>query len=346
MAAFCVFAPAVTLASRTLKTEKEDAMPNGFIPFAEVKRAVPLEAILERYGLLETLTRKGMNLAGACPFCNGKSGRQFQVNLVKNAWYCFGCKAGGNILDFVAKKDGVTIRTAALRLDSWFELGLVEEKGKPAAEAHAAPAQTPILFAEAPSAGKDTLPSENSPLAFTLKTLDSKHESLEVLGLGAETLERFGAGYCARGLLKGWLAIPVHNHRGELLAYAGLALADGPTPRYLFPPKFHAGLEVFNLHRLTEIAAASGPLYLAPQVLGVLRLSEAGAVSVLGLFDGSLSSEQEKAIVGSLSLYEGFVLVGEGFADRTIARLARYAAVSWVPDLSRQSAASPSALCA
>jgi DNA primase len=268
------------------------------------------------------------------------------VNLVKNAWYCFGCKAGGNILDFVAKKEGVTIRTAALTLDSWFELGLVEKKENSRAEAPAAPAEVQVASPEAPPAVKETLPSENLPLAFTLKTLDPNHESLAVLGLGAETIERFGAGYCARGLLKGRLAIPIHNARGELLAYAGLALADDATPRYLFPPKFHAGLEVFNLHRLLEIAEETGPLYLAPEIEGVLRLSEAGAVSVLGLFDGSLSPKQEEAIVGALSLYEGFVLVGEGFADRTVARLARYAAVSWVSDLSPQSAASPSALCA
>ena len=77
----------------------------------------------------------------------------------------------------------------------------------------------------------------------------------------------------------------------------------------------------------------------------MLRLAEAGMVSALGLFDGSLYSEQEEAIAGALSLYEGFVLVGEGFADRTIARLTRYSAVSWVPELSRISPTSPSPGC-
>ncbi len=310
-------------------------MQKGFIPFAEVKRAVSLEAILSRYELLDGLTRKGMNLAGPCPFCKGASGRQFQVNLVKNAWYCFGCKAGGNILDFVAKKEGVTIRTAALKIDSWFELGLVEEKEKQHAEGLAAPAEARAASPEVPPAAQETLPTSNLPLAFTLKTLDPNHESLAALGFGTETLERFGAGYCARGLLKGRLAIPVHSARGELLAYVGLAL-ENETPRYLFPPKFHAGLEVFNLHRLLEVSEETGPLYLTPEIEGVLRLSEAGVTSVLGLFDGSLSSEQEEAIVGALSLYEGFVLVGEGFADRTIAQLARYATVSWAASVPEQ----------
>lgn len=307
-------------------------MQKGFIPFAEVKRAVSLEAILERYELLENLARKGRNLVGPCPFCKGSSGRQFQVNLVKNAWYCFGCKAGGNILDFVAKKEGLSVRTAALRLDSWFELGLVEEKPQAEAEAPVAPAEPPpAASVEEPPAPKD-LPTENPPLAFTLKTLDPNHESLTVLGLRPETIERFGAGYCGKGLLKGRMAIPIHNPRGDLLAYAGLAIEEGTSPRYLFPPKFYPPLEVMNLHRLEEFPGdEDDPLYLAPDIEGVLRLYEAGFTSALGLFDGSLSPQQEEAITGALSLCEGFLLVGEGFEDRTVARLARHASISWIP---------------
>jgi DNA primase len=311
-------------------------MPQGFVSFAEVKQAVTMEAVLTRYGLFENLSRKGKNLAGLCPFCKGKSARQFQVNPVKNAWYCFGCKAGGNILDFVAKHEGVSVRTAALKLNSWFELGLGEEA--PRAEPPAvAPAETERME-KASSPADEALPAENPPLTFTLKTLDPNHAELAALGIGTETIERFGAGYCTKGLMKGRLAIPIHSGHGELLAYAGLAVEEGDTPRYLFPPKFHPALEVFNLHRLIDVTEETGPLYLAPEIEGVLRLAEDGVASALGLFDGSLSPKQEEALVGALSLYEGFLLVGEGFEDRTVARLARYATVSWVPDLPAQSA--------
>jgi hypothetical protein len=307
-------------------------MQKGFVPFAEVKRAVSLEAVLERYELLPSLTRKGMNLAGPCPFCKGSSGRQFQVNLVKNAWYCFGCKEGGNILDFVAKKEGVSIRTAALKLDSWFELGLVE-KEKPHAEAFAAPAETRAASVEAPPVAKETPPTSNPPLAFTLKTLDPKHESLSPLGFSTETIERFGAGYFAKGLLKGRLAIPIHSAAGDLVAYAGLAVEEDASPRYLFPPKFYAPLEVMNLHRLSEFAEEGGPLYLAAEIEGVFRLAEVGIVTALGLFDGTLSEVQEEALTGALPLFERLVLVGEGFEDRTVARLARHASLTWSPGL-------------
>jgi DNA primase len=203
-------------------------------------------------------------------------------------------------------------------------LGLKEETPAPApAAASAAPAK----------ANEEPLPRENPPLAFALKTLDPRHEQLAPLGLSTANLERFGAGYCTKGLLKGRLAIPVHNARGDLVAYAGLAVEADASPRYLFPPKFQPALEVMNLHRLPEFSGEGGPLYLTPDLEGVLRLAEAGIVAVLGLFDGSLSEAQEEAVKGALPLFERLVLVGEGFEDRTVARLARHAPVTWSPGL-------------
>lgn len=306
-------------------------MQAGYVSFQEVKQAVSLEAVLDRYGLLTELTPKGANLAGACPFCKAKSSRPFQASLGKNAWYCFGCKAGGNVLDFVARSEGLKLRAAALALDRWFGLGLAGgEAPEPAA---AAPAEEPAPApAEAP-------PRVNVPLTFTLKTLDPGHANLAGLGIAAETLEIFGAGYCARGLLKGRLAIPVLGREGELLAYAGRALEEETEPRYLFPPNFNPALEVFNLHRLVAAPQADAPVYLTAEIEGVLRLVAAGLAEAIGLFDGSLSAEQETAIAEVLGAEGRLLLVGEGFADRTVARLARHAALVWLAE----PAAAPSA---
>lgn len=299
-------------------------MQTGFVPFAEVKRAVSLDVVLARYELLVGMAKKGQNLAGPCPFCKGKSSRQFQVNLTKNAWYCFGCKQGGNVLDFVARREGVSVRAAAMKLDDWFELGLREE-----APPRTAPPAAPT---KAPPVAEEVLPSENPPLTFTLKTLDPHHDALAVLDFEPSTVQLFEAGYCTKGLLKGRLAIPIHDSEGALVAYVGLAIEEDDSPRYLFPPKFCSALEVFGLHRLA-VTEESPLLYLTPEIENVLRLSEAGVTPVLGLFDGSLSSHQEEALKGAASLYERLILVGNGFPERTVARLARHVPVSWISDL-------------
>lgn len=96
----------------------------AWIDFREVKQAVSIVDILQHYGLLDGLTRKGEDkLVGRCPIHKGKSTTAFQVSPKKNAWYCFGrCKGGGNQLEFVAKMEGTDIRGAALLISQWFHL--------------------------------------------------------------------------------------------------------------------------------------------------------------------------------------------------------------------------------
>jgi DNA primase len=67
-------------------------------------------------------TRKGGDeLAGLCPFHGpGKSRDPFRVSLSKNNWHCFQCDRGGNVLDFVAERESVGIREAALTIQQWF----------------------------------------------------------------------------------------------------------------------------------------------------------------------------------------------------------------------------------
>jgi DNA primase len=68
------------------------------------------------------LTRRGLNLEGPCPLHGGHSPRQFRGSLKKNAFHCFSCEAGGNVLDFVAAMEDIEIRPAAILLVDWFKL--------------------------------------------------------------------------------------------------------------------------------------------------------------------------------------------------------------------------------
>src|SRR5436309_865494 len=98
---------------------------NQFVDFKAVKTAVSMEQVLQHYGLLDQFKRSanGDSLSGPCPIHKGSNPTQFRVSLSKNCWNCFGdCKAGGNVLDFVAKFEGVSLHAAALRLCEWFNL--------------------------------------------------------------------------------------------------------------------------------------------------------------------------------------------------------------------------------
>ncbi len=86
----------------------------SWVDFQEVKQAVSFEEVLAHYQI-DWLRRSGDDLRGRCPIHQGEGQRSFHVSLEKKAFYCFSCKAKGNVLDFVAAMESCSVRDAALR---------------------------------------------------------------------------------------------------------------------------------------------------------------------------------------------------------------------------------------
>ena len=47
-----------------------------------------------------------------------------------------------------------------------------------------------------------------------------------------ETVEHFGIGYCSRGIMRGTIAIPIHDEEGQLVASAGRRLKPSDIREY------------------------------------------------------------------------------------------------------------------
>src|SRR6267154_5586647 len=62
--------------------------------------------IVELIGQSVALKRRGKDFVGLCPFHQEKS-PSFHVSASKQFFHCFGCKAAGNAIDFVIKRDRV-----------------------------------------------------------------------------------------------------------------------------------------------------------------------------------------------------------------------------------------------
>jgi hypothetical protein len=105
-----------------------------WVDFKVVKAAVTMRMLLEHYGAVNWKVGKGDELRGPCvlPGCNGK--RSFSWNPLKNAFQCFDCKARGNVLDLVAKREDCSVKDAAAKLAAWFKVGEGEQSVEPAAE--------------------------------------------------------------------------------------------------------------------------------------------------------------------------------------------------------------------
>ena len=271
-----------------------------FVDFKAVKAAVTMEQVLQHYGLLDQMKRSGDSLSGPCPIHNGTNPTQFRVSVSKNCWNCFSdCKCGGNVLDFVAKKEDITVHAAALKLREWFNLPTTDKPPEEEDEPPRAAAPAPRTAAPTPTASKEKFPPDdgtpNAPLKFRLEQLDGKHPYLTERGLTPETIVDFGLGHCAKGMMAGRIAIPIHNAEGKVVAYAGRwpgEPAEG-TPKYKLPPGFRKSQELFNLDRAGK---QPGPLVIVEGFFGAMKLWQCGVKRVVALMGSTLSHAQAELI--------------------------------------------------
>jgi len=85
----------------------------GRLTVEELKRSTRILDVLAQYGI-ETRPQ-GRGYMARCPF-HDDSTPSLSVDPIKNVWHCFGCNAGGSVIDFVMKKDGLTFREAMEKL--------------------------------------------------------------------------------------------------------------------------------------------------------------------------------------------------------------------------------------
>ena len=80
--------------------------------FESVKAAVPLRQAAENYGL--ELRRNGMT---CCPF---HEDAHPSLKLNEDYFFCFGCGASGDVIDFTARLFGISLKDAAEKLTADF----------------------------------------------------------------------------------------------------------------------------------------------------------------------------------------------------------------------------------
>lgn len=84
--------------------------------------------IVDVVGSYVQLTRKGSNLFGLCPFHSEKTG-SFSVSPDKQIYYCFGCKKGGGVINFIMEEENLPYPDAVRFLAKRAGMEVPEEEG-------------------------------------------------------------------------------------------------------------------------------------------------------------------------------------------------------------------------
>ena len=267
--------------------------------FDQIKRTTDIVRVVESYGV--KLKKVGRNHVGRCCFHADKN-PSLIVTADKGLFHCPACGAAGNVIQFVARKEGIGEREAALKL-----LGAVP--GVTIAAAVARPAHVAPPATTAPQLS----PGESAKLlqrvaAFYARTLHKDRAGLDYLkGRKLDEpgmLEVFQVGYAngtlpgvlpksgeiidglkALGVLnargqehfRGCVTVPIYDSQGNIAGIYGRRITAG-EPRHLYLPGPHRG--VFN-----GIAAKTNQtLFVTEAIFDGMSLWQAGFKNVIALY--------------------------------------------------------------
>jgi len=242
------------------------------IPEAEVERLkqeISLQRLAEGVGI--TLKRHGADLLGLCPF-HDDTKPSLVISPKKNLWHCLGaCQAGGSVIDWVMRAEGVSFRHAVELLQADHQplaVGAVKHSTVQKLPTALAPnAEDAKLLRQVVDYYHQTLKATPEALAYLEKRGIGSREAIDQfrLGFANRTLgyrlpaknRREGAamrGQLQRlGLLRpsghehfnGSLVIPVFDSEGNVTELYGRKLSDHlrkGTPSHLYLPGPHQGV--------------------------------------------------------------------------------------------------------
>ena len=253
-----------------------------------------------------TLKKSGRNYMGLCPF-HGERTPSFSVSREKGTYYCFGCKRGGDVIDFVMELERLSFAETVERLAERFGVEL------PAASPESRRRQ------DEQSQLGDVI--EAAQGFFTKRLGDDRPRAfLERRGISLEFASSFGLGYAsaewralydalhrkfsekllteAGVVVEGdqgrvWdrfrdrVTIPIRLARGKLVAFGGRAVGDD-NPKYLNSPEtplFSKGHVLFAEDRAQRAFIQSNRAIVVEGYFDCLALHQAGiedAVATLG----------------------------------------------------------------
>lgn len=285
----------------------------------EVTAAIKDQAdILQLIGEKVTLAPAGANWKGLCPFHNEKS-PSFLVNPDKRMFHCFGCGAGGSVVDFVMRYERVEFPEAVRLLAERLGIMLGAERG-PAAEA---PAIAALQAAQAYYHEVLLRRPEGEPGRAYLRGRALDEGAWKTFGLGyavddwraltqhaqrnghglpallAGGLVKQGPGGNAYDLLRKRVIFPIHGGQGKVIAFGGRVIAAEDNPKYLNSPEtklYHKHQVLFGLHQGQEALRKSRRAILVEGYLDVIRLHLHGFTQAVATCGTALTEDHLKLL--------------------------------------------------
>lgn len=285
--------------------------------FDKIKDALDIETVIRDEGV--DLVRKGNRLWAPCPF-HAEVKPSFSVTPRTRSFYCFGCKAGGSVIDFIIEKYGGTPFDAAKYLIEKYNLPIkitgqqTHDKKSDAlkvlriareyfsSKAQLLPAPLRYMKKRGFSYSNGAwgyCPEKNDEFFQKLPT--NLYPAAEEIGLIKEKK------YKTSNVPQYYM--PLHNRiifnintvHGQTIGFAGRAIDDDDNIKYLNSPQsfiFNKSNALYMIEAARRPAMKAGVVIIVEGYFDAMRLHELGYTNTIATCGTALSNANAKTLAG------------------------------------------------
>lgn len=269
----------------------------------KIKNAIALSSIVGKDVYLQ---QKGREFVGSCPFHAEKTG-SFYVNNQKGTFYCFGCQASGDVIEYLIMKDGITFMQAISKLSAITGIKLPEKKSAQ----HYDTIELQIL---------------QKASDFFCKKLKSNQEAMlycQNRGLSKEVLDSFKIGYApintkelyefleSAGFsqqeitktsihkFRDRILFPILDSKGWPIAFGGRAMDNNTIPKYLNSPEselFQKRETIYGYNIASKNSSQKNQIIIVEGYVDVLMMHQFNFTTTVATMGTSFSAEHFKKI--------------------------------------------------
>ena len=258
------------------------------------------------------LKKAGKDYKACCPFHNEKT-PSFTVAPDKQIFHCFGCGESGSAIDFVMKHDHLDFVGAIETIANESGLQVVYEKGgdsnysktqeyfeimKKVSDFYSLQIRSkkyqPIISAYAKKRGLSGDVAKRFEIGYSSPDWSALYDHFKDDEVSIEKLVEMGLlvkkekqeGYYDR--FRGRLMFPIHNFKGQVIAFGGRSIDEDNQPKYLNSPEtplFSKSKELYGLFHARKYSRSVEHIIVVEGYMDVVSLHQHGvtnAVASLG----------------------------------------------------------------
>ncbi len=273
----------------------KDDLPNRVDIVDIINRRVPLK-------------KAGKDYKACCPFHHEKT-PSFSVSVEKQMYKCFGCGEGGGVINFVMKFDNLglveaietiaggsgisvvydeNVKPVDSRLTRYRDLMqrvgqfyIQQLKQSPAKDKAVNYAKNRGISGEIAKRFELGFAPPSSNLLSEFEQSDQNIADLKAMGLLSDDQYRSGQYY---DFFKYRLMFPIHNAKGNIIAFGGRAFDKNTKAKYLNSPEtpiFSKSKELYGLYQARKYSRSIDYILVVEGYMDVVALHQAGISQVV-----------------------------------------------------------------